>query len=124
MVPVIRYADQRGLVNLTEVCKQLTKRARENQLRPDEITGSTFTISNLGMYAIDAFTPIINQPESAILGVGRISEKSIGINGSLQVRPMMVLSLSFDHRVIDGAPAAQFLTDLKDVLENPCKLLL
>ena len=70
--------------------------------------GSTFTISNLGMYAIDTFTPIINQPEVAILGVGRIQEKPVVIDGEIQVRPMMGVSLSFDHRVVDGAPAAAF----------------
>ncbi|HEX7057157.1 MAG TPA: dihydrolipoamide acetyltransferase family protein [Bacilli bacterium] len=124
IVPVIRNADKKRLTELVETCKSLAKLARENKLAADQITGGTFTISNLGMYAVDAFTPIINQPESAILGVGRITEKAVGVNGAIELRPMMALSLSFDHRVIDGAPAAAFLTSLKKILENPYELLL
>lgn len=123
MVPVVKNADQKGLSALTAECKHLGKAARDSKLKPDEMAGGTFTVSNLGMYAIDAFTPVINQPESAILGVGRINEKPVGVNGTIELRPMMVLSLSFDHRVIDGAPAAAFLTELKEVLEQPFKLL-
>ncbi|MBM7607403.1 pyruvate dehydrogenase E2 component (dihydrolipoamide acetyltransferase) [Lysinibacillus composti] len=123
VVPVIRHVEQKGLAELTKTCKTLGVKAREGKLAHNEITGGTFTISNLGMYAVDAFTPIINQPESAILGVGRIIEKPVVNGGEIEVRSMMVLSLSFDHRVIDGAPAAQFLTDLKTILENPFRLL-
>ena len=123
LVPVVKNADQKGLSALTVECKRLGKAARESKVKPDEMSGGTFTISNLGMYAIDAFTPVINQPESSILGVGRINEKPVGVNGGIELRPMMVLSLSFDHRVIDGAPAAAFLTELKEVLEQPFKLL-
>ena len=86
--------------------------------------GSTFTISNLGMYAVDGFTPIINSPNAAILGVGRIQKKSVVVNDEIAIRSMMSVSLSFDHRIIDGAPAAAFLTELKDILENPFKLLI
>ncbi|PSL42024.1 pyruvate dehydrogenase E2 component (dihydrolipoamide acetyltransferase) [Planomicrobium soli] len=123
LVPVVKNADQKGLAAITEECKALGKAARESKLKPDAMSGGTFTISNLGMYAIDAFTPVINQPESAILGVGRINEKPVGVNGAIVLRPMMVLSLSFDHRVIDGAPAAAFLTELKNILEQPYELL-
>ena len=123
MVPVIKQVDQKGLSSLTEESKRLGTAARDNKLAPDQMSGGTFTVSNLGMYAIDAFTPVINQPESAILGVGRINEKPVGIEGSIELRPMMVLSLAFDHRVIDGAPAAAFLTELKETLEQPFKLL-
>lgn len=123
VVPVVRNADEKGLRALTEECKGLGSLAREGKLKPEQMTGGTFTISNLGMYAVDAFTPIINQPESAILGVGRIQEKAVGVDGVIQLRPMMTLSLSFDHRVIDGAPAAAFLTDLKEILENPYQVL-
>lgn len=123
IVPVIRNADQKGLAELTKESKQLAKQARENRLGAEALSGGTFTISNLGMYAVDAFTPIINQPESAILGVGRIREQVVSINGSIEVRPQMALSLSFDHRVIDGAPAAHFLTDLREILENPYELM-
>ncbi|WP_273124259.1 2-oxo acid dehydrogenase subunit E2 [Bacillus weihaiensis] len=124
LVPVIKAADTKGLSTLTEECKAKSKAARDSKLKPDDMKGGTFTISNLGMYAIDAFTPVINQPESAILGVGRINEKPVGVNGSIELRPMMTLSLSFDHRVIDGAPAAAFLTYLKQVVEQPVELLL
>ncbi|RFU64813.1 dihydrolipoamide acetyltransferase family protein [Peribacillus glennii] len=123
VVPVIRNADEKGLAALTEESKKLAKNARENKLNSDDMSGGTFTISNLGMYAVDSFTPIINQPESAILGVGRIKEQVVSNNGSIEVRPQMSLSLSFDHRVIDGAPAAHFLTDLKEILENPYELM-
>jgi pyruvate dehydrogenase E2 component (dihydrolipoamide acetyltransferase) len=123
MVPVIKDVTQKGLADLTKEAKDIGKRAREQKLLPDQLKGSTFTISNLGMYAIDAFTPIINQPETAILGVGRMLEKPVVVNGSIEVRPMMTVSLSFDHRVIDGAPAAEFLTEVKRVLEYPFELL-
>ncbi|MDP4083776.1 MAG: dihydrolipoamide acetyltransferase family protein [Bacillota bacterium] len=123
MVPVLKNVDIKGLSHLTVEAKDLAKRAREQKLLPDQMKGSTFTVSNLGMYAIDAFTPIINLPETAILGIGRIQDKPVVINGSIEVRPMMVVSLSFDHRAVDGAPAAEFLTELKRVLENPFELL-
>ncbi|OCA87783.1 branched-chain alpha-keto acid dehydrogenase subunit E2 [Bacillus sp. FJAT-27225] len=123
MVPVIKDVPGKGLAEITADAKEIGQLARNNQLRPDQLKGSTFTISNLGMYAIDAFTPIINQPESAILGVGRIHDKPVAVNGALEIRPMMALSLSFDHRAMDGAPAAAFLTELKQILENPFELL-
>lgn len=123
MVPVLKNVNTKGLSTLTAEAKDIGKRAREKKLQQDEMKGSTFTISNLGMYAIDAFTPIINLPETAILGVGRIQDKPIVIDKSIEIRPMMTLSLSFDHRAIDGAPAAAFLTELKRILENPFELL-
>lgn len=123
IVPSVKAVNQKGLATLTEESKTLGKKARDNQLTPQEMTGSTFTISNLGMYAIDGFTPIINPPETAILGVGRIVEKPVALAGAIEIRPMMILSLSFDHRAIDGAPAAAFLTELKKILENPYSLL-
>jgi pyruvate dehydrogenase E2 component (dihydrolipoamide acetyltransferase) len=123
MVPVMKNVNTKGLSTLTMEAKEIGKRAREQKLLPDQMKGSTFTISNLGMYAIDTFTPIINLPETAILGVGRIQEKPVVINQEIVIRPMMAVSLSFDHRAIDGAPAAEFLTELKHVLENPFELL-
>lgn len=123
LVPVIKQADQKGLAHLTTETKRLAGLARDGRLLPDDMRGGTFTISNLGMYAIDVFTPIINQPESAILGVGRIHEKPVGVNGQIVLRPMMSLSLSFDHRVMDGAPAAAFLQEIKELLESPYHLL-
>jgi len=87
------------------------------------LTGGTFTITNLGMYGVDVFTPIINPPETAILGVGRVAEKPIVVQGQAVVRPVMQLSLTFDHRVVDGAPAAEFLQKVKQKLESPDALL-
>lgn len=124
VVPVVRNADQKGLIQIVETCKVLAKAARENNLKLDQLSGSTLTVSNLGMYRVEAFTPIINLGEAAILGVGRMVEKPVVVGGAVEVRPMMTLSLSFDHRVTDGAPAAQFLTDLCNTLEQPDQLLL
>ncbi len=124
LVPVVKKAADRGLAELAAECKRLAGLAREGRLLPADTQGGTFTISNLGMYSIDWFTPIINQPESAILGVGQIHEKPVGRNGQIVLRPMMSLSLSFDHRVIDGAPAAAFVEELKNTLESPYRLLL
>lgn len=123
MVPVIFRAQHLGLAELVRQSKDLAARARDNKLKPDDMSGGTFTVSNLGMYAIDSFTPIINQPEVAILGVGQIQEKPAVVNGEIKVCPIMTLSLSFDHRIVDGTPAAAFLTDLKKVLEQPFQLL-
>lgn len=123
LVPVVKDVLAKGLAELTQDAKEIGQRARDNKLMPEQMRGSTFTISNVGMYAVDMFTPVINQPESAILGVGRMQDKPVAVSGAVEIRPMMTLSLSFDHRVIDGAPAAAFLTELKDILENPYELL-
>lgn len=120
IVPVVRDADRKGLKVITSETKDLISKARENNLSPDEMNGATFTISNLGGYDIDGFTPVINLPESCILGVGRIVRKPI-VNENDEIVPasMMVLSLSFDHRVVDGATASEFLKKLKGYLEDP-----
>lgn len=123
MVPVIHQAQQLGLAELVRQSKELAAKARDNKLKSEDMAGGTFTMTNLGMYAVDSFTPIINQPEVAILGVGRIEEKPAIVNGEVKACPLMTLSLSFDHRIVDGAPAAAFLTDLKKVLERPFLLL-
>ncbi|NYB74936.1 2-oxo acid dehydrogenase subunit E2 [Sedimentibacter hydroxybenzoicus DSM 7310] len=120
IVPVVRDADRKGLKSITAETKELITKARANTLLPDEMSEATFTISNLGGYDIDGFTPVINLPECAILGVGRIVRKPV-INENDEIVPasMMVLSLSFDHRVVDGATAAEFLKKLKGYLEDP-----
>jgi pyruvate dehydrogenase E2 component (dihydrolipoamide acetyltransferase) len=100
----------------------LVERALAGRSLPDDLSGGTFTITNLGMFGIDAFTPIINPPESAILGVGRIVNKPVGHEGQVVLRDMMTLSLSFDHRLIDGAPAARFLQRVKQLVERPFAL--
>lgn len=120
IVPVVRDADRKGLKVITKETKDVISKARTNTLSKDEMSGATFTISNLGGYDIDGFTPVINLPESCILGVGRIVRKPI-VNENDEIVPasMMVLSMSFDHRVVDGATAAEFLKKLKGYLEDP-----
>jgi pyruvate dehydrogenase E2 component (dihydrolipoamide acetyltransferase) len=112
MVPVIRHADTKSLQQIAEESRRLAEKARAGSLGVDEVSGGTFTITNLGMYGIDAFTPIINQPQIAILGVGRIVPKPAVYEGQIAIRSMMTLSLTFDHRIVDGAPAAAFLQDV------------
>jgi len=119
MVPVIHNAGAMSLVNINNRLIELAEQARAGQSQPDDLTGGTFTITNLGAYEIDAFTPIINPPECAILGVGRIVERPVGMNGQIVLRKMMALSLSFDHRLVDGAPAARFLQRIKQLIERP-----
>ncbi|TCO66953.1 dihydrolipoamide acetyltransferase family protein [Caldanaerobacter subterraneus] len=124
IVPVVKNAENKSLLELSKEIKELSEKARENKLTPDEITGGTFTITNLGMYEIDSFTPIINPPESAILGVNKIYKEPVVIEDNIVIRHTMKLSLSFDHRLIDGATAAKFLLDLKKILENPVSMLI
>jgi len=119
IAPVIRDADQKGLLRLAQERADLVQRALEGTITPDELSGGTFTITNLGTLGIDAFTPIINPPQAAILGIGRIRSAPAVCNGELCVRQMMVLSLTFDHRAIDGAPAARFLRDVVRLIERP-----
>jgi pyruvate dehydrogenase E2 component (dihydrolipoamide acetyltransferase) len=123
LVPVIRDADRKGLTEIAREVRELVERARVGRALPDELSGSTFTVTNLGMHEIDAFTPIINLPETAILGVGRIKARPAVIDGEICVRQMMWLSLTFDHRLVDGAPAARFLRYIKQLVEEPYLLL-
>lgn len=125
IVPVIRNAEQKRVADINVEVKDLAKRARRNKLDPDEMVGASFTITNLGGYkSVDAFTPIINLPEAAILGICRTVEKPVVVNGEITIRPMMGLSLSFDHRIVDGAPAAQWLRLLMDLIEEPHKIFI
>ena len=123
VVPVVRDADKERLSEISTQVKDFAERARGNQLTPGELQGGTFTITNLGNFGIDAFTPIINPPESAILGVGRILKKPVVHNDEIVVRSMLTLSLTFDHRVVDGAPAAQFLQTVSGYIQDPYLLL-
>lgn len=102
----------------------MADRARRGQLMPDKLTGGTFTVTNLGAYDIDTFTPILNYPETGILGVGRIVEKPAVYKGNIQIRSMLSLSLTFNHQVIDGAQAAEFLKKVKKYIEKPYGILL
>jgi pyruvate dehydrogenase E2 component (dihydrolipoamide acetyltransferase) len=126
IVPVIHDADQLSLRELNSILKDLTNRARKGELSREEIKNGTFTISNLGMYGIHDFTAIINPPQSAILAVGAIRRQPIVVdpNDHLEVHPIMSMTLSVDHRMIDGAVAAMFLADLVKALETPELLML
>lgn len=124
IVPVVRDADRISAEAVNEKVDELARKARQNQLLPSDVTGSTFTISNLGMYGVDHFTAIINPPEVGILAVGRVVKRAVVVeeeNGeeSLRIRPMMAMTLSVDHRVADGASGAQFLKDLVALLQEP-----
>ena len=123
LVPVIRQANQLGIVAIQQQGDELIQRALQGKSMPDDLNGGTFTITNLGMYGIDAFTPIINQPQAAILGVGRIVNKPVSWHGKLVLRDRLTLSLSFDHRIVDGAPAARFLQRIGQLVERPLALM-
>ena len=119
IVPTIRRADEKSLAELARASNDLANKAREGRATFDEVTGGTFTVTNLGPYGIDGFTPIVNAPQVGILGVGRIVEKPVVYEGEFAKRAMMFLSLTFDHRVIDGAPAAEFLRTVAVHLQDP-----
>ena len=123
LVPVIRDADQKNLHQFGEEFRSLAEKARSGRSLPDELSGGTFTITNLGMYEVDAFTPVINLPEAAILGVGRIAPKPQARGDQVVIRQMWTLSLVFDHRLVDGAPAARFMQYIKRLVEEPYLLL-
>ena len=119
IVPIVRQADERSVLEIHRALRDLAERARTDQLLVDEVTGGTFTVTNLGMYRVDAFTPIVNPPEVAILGVGAINEHLTRVEGQVTARSRLVLSLTIDHRVVDGAPGAAFLQTLVEFLEEP-----
>jgi pyruvate dehydrogenase E2 component (dihydrolipoamide acetyltransferase) len=119
MVPVIKRADEKDLLSIAREIREMADRARKSELSVDDVTGATFTITSLAGYQIDAFTPIIDSPQVAILGVGRVAEKPGMHRGEVAVRSMMFLSLTFDHRAVDGAPAGEFLRAVSQKLEAP-----
>ncbi|MCD8556727.1 MAG: dihydrolipoamide acetyltransferase [Bacteroides graminisolvens] len=124
IVPVVKHAEKMSLSELVVAIKDLTARTVSKKLLPDEQMGSTFTISNLGMYGVSHFSAIINQPNAAILSVAATVKKPVVINNEIVIRPMMNMSLTSDHRLIDGLVAAKFMTDLKALIENPFSLLI
>jgi pyruvate dehydrogenase E2 component (dihydrolipoamide acetyltransferase) len=119
LVPVIRDADKKSLRRFGAEFRELAEAARTGRISPDALSGGTFTITSLGTYDVDAFTPVINLPEAAILGVGRIAQKAVVRDGEIVARHMWTLSLVFDHRLVDGAPAARFLQYIKELIEEP-----
>ena len=124
VVPVIKGADKMSLKELVVASKEITTKALAGKLKPDEMADSTFTISNLGMYGVKSFVPIINQPNTAILGVSATVQKPVVLNGEVTVRPIMTLTLTADHRVVDGLEGAKFMKTLKEAIENPLSLLI
>ncbi|MDQ7011849.1 MAG: pyruvate dehydrogenase complex dihydrolipoamide acetyltransferase, partial [Mariprofundaceae bacterium] len=124
ITPVIRHAEQKGIVDISNEVRELAGRAREGALKPEEYTGGTFSISNLGMFGIREFAAVVNPPEGAILAVGATEERAVAENGEIRARQMMTVTLSCDHRVVDGAVGANFLAALKQHLECPAGLLL
>jgi pyruvate dehydrogenase E2 component (dihydrolipoamide acetyltransferase) len=118
VVPVIHNADKKTLEEIDAAIKELTEKARKGRLAREDLTGGTFTITNLGMYGVEFFIPIINPPEAAILAVGRVVEKPVVVDGKIEIKPMVMLSLSYDHRIVDGAPASEFLRRVREKLEK------
>jgi len=124
VVPVVHDADKKRLTEIARIIKELIKKARKRELTAEELRNGTFTITNLGGFGVDIFTPIINPPQTAILGMGKIAERTKVVDKQIQIAPIMTLTLVFDHRVVDGAQAAKFLKEIRDLLENPYKIFL
>ncbi|QUH19397.1 dihydrolipoamide acetyltransferase family protein [Alkaliphilus sp. B6464] len=124
MVPNIKNVQDKSLLDIAVETEAIVTATREGTITPDNLSGGTFTISNIGMFGIDSFSPIINKPEVAILGVNRIVEKPVVLDGQIVIRPMMNLSLTADHSLVDGAMAARFLARFKEIVENPYLLLM
>ena len=123
MVPVIRNAEQMSLAEIEREIKRLAVKARDGKITPDEMTGGTFTITNGGVFGSMLSTPIINPPQAAILGMHNIVDRPVAINGKVEIRPIMYLALSYDHRIIDGKESVGFLVKVKEMLENPERML-
>ena len=123
IVPVVRCADRAGLRQIAEQMGDLTGRAREGKLKLEDLQGGTFTVSNLGMFGIDRFTAIVNPPQAAILAVGRVVRRAEVTDDAIEIRPVAALTLTADHRVLDGATAARFLATIRSALEHPGLML-
>lgn len=119
ITPVVTDADRKGLSQIAREIRELASRAREKRLKPNEYTGATFSVSNLGMFGIHEFTGVINPPEAGILAVGAVADRPVAVDGAVRVRPQMKMTMSCDHRVIDGAQGARFLATLRGILEEP-----
>jgi 2-oxoglutarate dehydrogenase E2 component (dihydrolipoamide succinyltransferase) len=123
MVPVVRNAEQMSLAEIEREIKRLAVKARDGKITPDDMTGGTFTITNGGVFGSMLSTPIINPPQSAILGMHNVVERPVAINGKVEIRPIMYVALSYDHRIIDGKESVSFLVKVKEMLENPERML-
>jgi pyruvate dehydrogenase E2 component (dihydrolipoamide acetyltransferase) len=123
ITPIIRDADQKGLSAISAESRELAERARKRALKPDEYTGGSLTVSNLGMYGIGQFVAVINPPQASILAVGAVADKPVVRDGQILIRKILTVTLSCDHRVIDGAIGAEYLREFKTLLEHPMRLL-
>ncbi len=123
-VPVLRNAEQLGFAEVEKAIADLATRARDNKLKPDELQGGTFTITNGGVYGSLLSTPIVNPPQSGILGMHTIQQRPVAVDGAVVIRPMMYVALSYDHRLVDGREAVTFLVRIKEMIENPARILL
>ncbi|MGD2173442.1 MAG: 2-oxo acid dehydrogenase subunit E2, partial [Gammaproteobacteria bacterium] len=124
VVPILRDADQMSYAEIEQAIRDMGTRARDGKLGIDELTGGTFSITNGGIFGSMLSTPILNPPQSAILGMHAIQQRPVVVDGEIVVRPMMYLALTYDHRIVDGREAVQFLVTIKNVLEDPSRLLL
>jgi 2-oxoglutarate dehydrogenase E2 component (dihydrolipoamide succinyltransferase) len=124
VVPVIRDADRKSLAEVEKAIAEFGRRARDGTLKIEDMQGGTFTISNGGVYGSLMSTPILNAPQSGILGMHKIQERPVAIAGKVEIRPMMYLALSYDHRIVDGREAVTFLVRVKDILEDPARLVI
>jgi 2-oxoglutarate dehydrogenase E2 component (dihydrolipoamide succinyltransferase) len=124
VVPVLRNAENMGLADIESGIRAFGMRARDGKLGIDEMTGGTFTITNGGVFGSLLSTPILNPPQTAILGMHKIQERPMAVNGQVVIQPIMYLALSYDHRMVDGKEAVQFLVAIKDLLEDPARILL
>ena len=124
VVPVVRHADGMSFAQIEKAISDFGKRARDGQLKIEELSGGTFTITNGGVYGSLMSTPILNAPQAGILGMHKIQERPMAIVGKVEIRPMMYLALSYDHRIIDGKEAVSFLVRVKEMIEDPRRLLL
>jgi 2-oxoglutarate dehydrogenase E2 component (dihydrolipoamide succinyltransferase) len=124
VVPVIRHADQMSLAQIEKTVSEFGRRARDGALKLDELTGGTFSITNGGVYGSLMSTPILNPPQSGILGMHKIQDRPVAIAGKVEIRPMMYLAMSYDHRIVDGKEAVSFLVRVKESIEDPRRLLL
>jgi len=124
VVPNIKDADRKGMIEVSSDITALAKRARDGKLTMDDLTGGTFTITNGGVFGSLVSTPIINYPQVGILGLHKIQERPIALNGKVEIRPMMYVALSYDHRIIDGQQAVLFLVRVKELMEDPATMLI
>ena len=123
-MPVVRNAERLSFAELERAISDFGKRAQNNKITPEELQGGTFTISNGGVFGSLMSTPIVNPPQSGVLGMHGIFERPIALNGEVVIRPMMYVALTYDHRIVDGREAVTFLKRIKDVVENPARMLL